>query len=165
MRVPDVKRTSNSALVIAAHGSRRNASNEEIAVLARAMEDAAMGRWQTVRPAFLEFVGPGVVETVDALVAEAFEVITIFPYFHALGKHAAADIPELVRQLSARHPGVTIRQAPHLGALPGLAEFILHGLDEYMVNILPMIEGQGVEVSGSPTLREKPPKVNISTGS
>lgn len=59
-----------------------------------------------VRCAYLELSTPDLPEAVQELVDQGALAVTIVPMFLGTGKHARADLPVLVDDLRARHPGV-----------------------------------------------------------
>jgi sirohydrochlorin ferrochelatase len=116
------------ALLIAAHGSRKPAANDEIATLAAAIAAIAAGRFDRVRCAFLQLTAPLIPEVIAELVADGADEIVIFPFFIAAGSHVKSDIPNLVAEARGHHPHVRFRVAPHLGACEGIARFILEAV-------------------------------------
>ena len=112
-----------TALLIISHGSRRAASNEEVAELTARVRDLAGG--MTVERAFLEITEPTVQQKIDELAAAGSTDIRIFPHFLAAGAHVANDIPREVDVAKEKYPNITFRLLPHLGALNELPELIL----------------------------------------
>jgi sirohydrochlorin ferrochelatase len=116
-----------NALIIAAHGSRNPAFNEEIVQLAGKIAGMAQP-FDRVAAAFLQFGSPSIEEQVGSLVEAGVRTIVLFPYFIAAGSHVRQDIPELLGILAAKHPGVQIQTVSHLGRLAGIEDFILRGI-------------------------------------
>lgn len=114
-----------TALVIAAHGSRRTPSNEEVARLAARLRDRAGGRFAAVAHGFLELASPTFEEAVEDCVARSATRIVVLPYFLAAGHHVVKDLPERVEAERRAHPAVAIDIAPYLGAAEGLADVLL----------------------------------------
>ena len=113
------------ALLIAAHGSRKAAANAEIAELAGAIAEIAGPHFERVESAFLQLAEPLIPEVLSRLVDAGADEIVVFPFFIAAGSHVRADIPAIVDAARKAHPQVKLRVAPHLGALDGIARFIL----------------------------------------
>ena len=112
-------------LLIIAHGSRRQASNDEVRTLGervRALRDPGIER---VEVAFLELADPGIPEGLATCVEHGAREIIVFPYFLAAGTHVANDIPEAIEVFSAQHPQIKVRLASHLGASSALPMTIL----------------------------------------
>ncbi|OYY93212.1 MAG: cobalamin biosynthesis protein CbiX [Hydrogenophilales bacterium 28-61-23] len=116
---------SERHLLIVAHGSRRQASNDEVRELGervRAMRDPAIHR---VDVAFLELAEPSIPDGLARCAAQGAREIIVFPYFLAAGTHVATDIPEALATFSEIHPDIQVRLASHLGASASLAKTIL----------------------------------------
>ena len=104
------------SLLLIAHGSRRETSNDEVRLLAqRLREDGGFG-FDDVRAAFLEIAEPSIPDALAACVADGAREIAVFPYFLAAGRHVATDIPELVEPFSRAHPQIRVSVTAHLGA-------------------------------------------------
>jgi sirohydrochlorin ferrochelatase len=120
---------SERHLLIVAHGSRRQASNDEVRALGdsvRALCDPAIER---VEVAFLELAEPSIPDGLARCVAGGASEIVVFPYFLAAGTHVANDIPEAMATFCAHYPGIRVRLASHLGASPALASIVLDAAD------------------------------------
>ena len=113
------------ALLIAAHGSRKPAANAEITALAAAIAEIAAGRFERVESAFLQLSEPLISEVIERLVMDGADEIVVFPFFIAAGSHVRTDIPTIVDEARKAYAGVRFRVVPHLGALDGIAGFIL----------------------------------------
>jgi sirohydrochlorin ferrochelatase len=112
-------------LLIVAHGSRRQTSNDEVRALGdrvRGLRDPNIDR---VEVAFLELAEPTIPEGLARCVADGAREIIVFPYFLAAGTHVAADIPEALDAFRERHPDIKLRLASHLGASSALPMTIL----------------------------------------
>ncbi|MDH3981661.1 MAG: CbiX/SirB N-terminal domain-containing protein [Kiritimatiellaceae bacterium] len=114
------------ALIVTAHGSRRNESNEEVRRLAVRLHDKAGPAFDIVSCAFLEIAEPEIKSTISDLVAQGVKKIRIFPYFLAAGTHVVTDIPNLIAEAEKAHPEVDFKILPHLGSLQGMSTLILN---------------------------------------
>jgi len=112
------------ALVLLAHGSRRDASNEEVRGLATAVAARMDGRYDRVTCAFLELVEPSIGEAIDREVAFGCDEVVCLPYFLSAGRHVSEDIPGLIEAARQRHPSARIRLERYLGAQNRLAQLI-----------------------------------------
>ncbi len=111
------------SLLLVAHGSRREASNQEVRDLTDRLFQAAGERFDLVVPAFLELAEPDVQSGVDGCVAAGATSVTAVPYFLSAGRHVAEDIPEELEKARCRHSGVAILQCDYLGShnsIPGI---------------------------------------------
>lgn len=120
-----------NALLIIAHGSRRNASNEEVRTLVKQVREHAGGRFSRVEPAFLELAEPDIPGAIARCYGAGVRDIVCVPYLLSAGAHVAQDIPAALDEACARHPGLQIGLRPHIGSLPGMVDLLLSatGLD------------------------------------
>ena len=112
-------------LLIVAHGSRRQASNDEVRALGERVRGLDSPGIDDVRVAFLELAEPSIPEGLASCVDAGAQEIVVFPYFLAAGTHVAADIPEQIEAFCASHPQVRVTLTPHLGASATLPQAIL----------------------------------------
>jgi len=118
-------------LLIAAHGSRKQPSNEEILELTRQIEQLAVGVFDRVSCGFVQFASPTVEDQIEELIRSGVDTIVLFPYFLGSGSHVSNDIPRLVQKTEKRHPGIRIRVTPHLGKLDGLRQLIFEKVKKF----------------------------------
>lgn len=111
------------AVVLVDHGSRvaeANAVLDEVAaMLRRRVPD------RIVEIAHMELAPPTLAEAIARCVAAGAGEIVVHPYFLAPGAHASRDIPAQAAAAAVRHPDVTIRVSPPLGAHEGIVDAIL----------------------------------------
>ena len=115
---------SMKALLIVAHGSRREASNEEVRRLAALIDDET-DEYDIVDCAFLELAQPDIVTGGECLIRQGATEIVAMPYFLVAGRHVVTDVPEEIERLREKHPDIPIRISPYLGAHDAMAELIL----------------------------------------
>lgn len=113
------------ALLIVAHGSRREASNEEVRELTRAVAARAAGRFERVSCAFLELADPNIPDELRALIKDGASDITVMPYFLSAGRHVAEDIPGEIDLVRGEYPDANIRLAPYLGLAAGVPDLLV----------------------------------------
>jgi len=104
-----------NALLLIAHGSRREASNEEVRELAKRLEGIAEKRFDRVVPAFLELAEPDIPTGIDLCEEFGAADITVVPYFLSAGRHVAEDIPKALEEAANRHPNLRIHLSAHIG--------------------------------------------------
>lgn len=121
----DLQGSEARALVLAAHGSRREASNEEVRVLTERIRARATARYGAVELGFIELAKPSLGEAIDRVVAQGAREVVVVPYFLAAGRHVSEDVPEVVGERQRAHPGVRLTITRHLGATDALAELLL----------------------------------------
>jgi sirohydrochlorin ferrochelatase len=113
-------------LVVIAHGSRRAASNEEVAELAKAIARQPGQPFDRVSAAFLELAEPSIPDGIVACAESGCSEVVVMPYFLSAGRHVAEDIPALIAEARARLPAeVRITVRPHLGSAAAMAGFVL----------------------------------------
>jgi sirohydrochlorin cobaltochelatase len=93
------------AIILFGHGSRDplwRLPMETVAARLRAMQPGT-----PVRCAYLELEAPDLAAAGDELVDGGADHVTVVPMFLGTGRHAREDLPKLVEELRARHPGVS----------------------------------------------------------
>ncbi len=118
-----------NALLIVAHGSRREASNEEVRELTRLVAARAAGRYDRVSCAFLELSEPNIPDELRQLIQAGAGEITVMPYFLSAGRHVAEDIPGEIDLVRGEFPDVSIRIAAYLGLAAGVPDLLLQQAD------------------------------------
>ncbi|MFD2231313.1 sirohydrochlorin chelatase [Alkalimarinus sediminis] len=113
------------SLVIVAHGSRRQASNEEVKVLAAKVEQHLPSGFSGVKVAFLELASPSIEATIDACYEEGASEVVVLPYFLSEGTHVAKDVPSEVGKAMDKWPDKKIDIVPHIGSLDSMIDLIL----------------------------------------
>ena len=109
--------------IVFAHGSSIESANDS--VRDAAAEFARRGGWDTVEAAFLEGGRPDLRGAVDKLVALGVTRVIVVPYFLTLGLHLQRDLPKLVKQVRAAHPGLWTEVTAPLDGHPALVEALL----------------------------------------
>jgi sirohydrochlorin cobaltochelatase len=104
---------SQHGIILFGHGARDPRWAEPFERLAsklRALRDD-----RPVSLAFLELMSPDLPSAVAAQVAQGCDAITVVPVFFGQGGHVRRDLPEIVEQCRATHPGVAISCATAVG--------------------------------------------------
>ncbi len=112
-------------LLIVAHGSRREESNDEVRALARRIDALDNGVFDSTRAAFLELAEPSIPEGIQACIDAGAREILVLPYFLSAGRHVSQDIPAAVAVKQRQHPDIPIRLTPWLGSAAGIAGLVL----------------------------------------
>ncbi len=113
------------ALLIVAHGSRREASNEEVRALGEAVAALPDNAYDRVACAFLELAEPSIPDGLLQFIEAGATEITVAPYFLSAGRHVSEDIPAEVDKVRMKHPRVRIELAPYLGASDAMPALLL----------------------------------------
>ena len=93
-----------TAIVLFAHGSRDPAWQRPMLAVAQRIRDRTPQMW--VACAYLELTEPSLPQAVAQAVAKGHRQIRVLPMFLGVGKHVREDLPVLMAQLKADHPGV-----------------------------------------------------------
>ncbi len=113
------------SLLLVAHGSRREASNEEVRQLTSQLGTQAGDRYQSVSCAFLELAEPSIPDGIEACIQAGAEEVIVLPYFLSAGRHVQEDIPREVAGKQQQYPQIPIRLAPYLGSADGISDLLL----------------------------------------
>ncbi len=113
------------ALLLIAHGSRREASNDEVKALAATLAAKSNSTFDIVECAFLELAKPSIPDGVSICVRQGATSITVLPYFLSAGRHVAVDIPTELEKSQQQHPDVQIKMAPYLGAANEISDILI----------------------------------------
>lgn len=113
--------------ILFAHGSRDPLWRLPIeAVAARMREQLAISDQVDGAPpvacAYLELMEPTLSACVEDLAAQGVRTFTIVPMFLGQGRHAREDLPLLVAQLQAHHPGLHFALRPAVGEDPEIVD-------------------------------------------
>ena len=111
--------TSQLGVIVVDHGSRRAESNDALLLVVDLFRGSTA--YQIVEPAHMELAEPSIETAFDRAVSRGAAVVVVHPYFLSPGRHWADDIPRLVQQAAARHPGVRYLVTAPLGIHPLMA--------------------------------------------
>ena len=92
------------ALLVVAHGSRRQASNDEIRQVTKKIAQKAGDSFGDVRCAFLELAEPSIPDGIGECVNAGADEVIVLPYFLSAGRHVAEDIPAEIEKKQAEWP-------------------------------------------------------------
>lgn len=109
------------AIVLVDHGSRSEAANRVVEEVAAQLR-AAYG--VHVEVAHMELVGPSVADAVAACAAAGATALVAVPYFLGPGRHVSEDLPRLVRDALAAHPGLRVEIAAPFGPDPRIVALV-----------------------------------------
>ena len=112
-------------LLVIAHGSRREKSNDEVRQLVEQIASHKQSGFDQAVAAFLELAKPSIPDGLEICIQQRATEVVVFPYFLAAGRHVVEDIPAEVKPIKDKYPEVKISIAPHLGFSPELPRIIL----------------------------------------
>lgn len=112
------------ALVLVAHGSRRNASNDEVRALSKELSESLEGAFDFVNAGFLELAEPSIPDAILDSIKEGAQDVVVLPYFLSAGRHVVEDVPAEVDKVREVRPDVNIDIRNHVGGMPGLVSLL-----------------------------------------
>lgn len=114
----------SKALIIVAHGSRKDSSNNEVMELGEKVKSLLGDHYTYVMTAFLEFATPTLEESILSCVEKGVHEVVILPYFLASGNHVTRDIPEVVEKIQASYPDIKMILKEHIGSASGMVTLL-----------------------------------------
>ena len=123
-----MNRAVKRGLLLFAHGARDPRWAEPFEAVTERVRslDAAV----VVQLAFLEFMTPSLLDAGTALAAEGCERVDVVPLFLGAGGHVRKDLPALLGELAAAHPGVLWQLQTAIGARASVIEAMAHAAVE-----------------------------------
>ncbi|WP_419763751.1 MAG: sirohydrochlorin chelatase [Arcobacter sp.] len=112
------------ALVLIAHGSKKEKSNQEFRDLIDEIRELNSKKYEKIESSFLEFVEPSIEEIVKKLATQNIKSITFYPFFLNSGKHVSIDIPNIVVNLKNTYPDIDFKLLQHFGLSKKIASII-----------------------------------------
>lgn len=107
-----------TGIILFAHGSRdplwRLPIEAVASVIVQRQQDVQ------VRCAYLELCEPELSQAASDLIAAGASKIRVMPLFLGVGKHAREDLPLLIAEVRASHPGVVVELLATVGENPAL---------------------------------------------
>lgn len=116
------------ALLLIAHGSHNQISNDEIFQLAESLKYLELD-FDLVNCAFLELVQPDIASRISYLADEGATEITVLPYFLAQGNHIVRDIPEIISKSRKQFPDTPINTLPHIGKATNMLNLLVEHIN------------------------------------
>jgi sirohydrochlorin cobaltochelatase len=112
----------SSALLVMVHGTPRPESNAEMFKVVE--EVKSRGTYPIVRVGFMECNEPSIPEAIEKCIADGAASIIAVPYFLHTGTHVADDLPTLLEEAHAKHPGVVFTMGRYIGPSPRITEIL-----------------------------------------
>lgn len=117
-----------TALIVLAHGSKRNETKETLADIVHLIKEQA--NYDVVEEAFLQFNEPTLQDAVDKLAAQAVTRVVVAPYFLFKGVHNTEDIPNELALMKEKYSHMEFRFAEPLGVDERLAQILIERAQE-----------------------------------
>jgi len=121
------------ALVIVAHGSRREASNEEVRLLSKQVHQRLKCDFELLNAGFLELAEPSIPESIIRCIKQGATDISILPYFLSAGRHVQEDVPNEIKKVQEIYPEVAIKTLSYIGGLPKLIDLMCDYVESEIV--------------------------------
>ena len=113
------------ALLLVAHGSRRQQSNDEVVQLAERLKNNCSDQYNIIHAGFLELADTLIPDGIKKCADDGASSIIVLPYFLNSGRHVVEDIPEIVEQTRPDYPDIDIKVAQHLGASEMMMDLLI----------------------------------------
>lgn len=104
------------SILLVAHGSRREASNEEVRELTARLREKRNHDNEIFECAFLELAEPSIPDGIQLCIDKGASEVVVLPYFLSAGRHVVEDIPNEVKLKQDEHPAVSITISDYLGS-------------------------------------------------
>jgi sirohydrochlorin ferrochelatase len=111
-------------ILIIDHGSMKEEANRMLECVGELVQRMA-GENVIVRIAHMELAAPTIADGFEACIAAGATEIVAFPYMLSPGKHSTRDIPRMVAEISASHPGIPVQVTKAFGVSEQLAAVVL----------------------------------------
>ena len=116
----------STAVLLIAHGSRRQEANDDLARLAEMIR--SKGLYPIVEIAYLDIAEPTIGSAAAACVASGARRVKMLPYFLSAGAHVVDDLERHRCDLSAQYPQTVFELCPPLGLHPLMIDIVLDRL-------------------------------------
>jgi len=116
------------ALVIIAHGSKKDSSNNEFLSMVNRIKQKDENSYDFIEAAFLELASPSIKITIKYLLKKAIKEIYLYPYFLNSGKHVLIDIPQIVDNLRKENEDIKFELFPYFGSSLYIDTIILNDI-------------------------------------
>ncbi len=121
------------ALLLIDHGSRRAAANRLIGEVA-ALVKQRLGPKSIVESAHMEIAEPTIAEAFALCVEQGATNVVVHPFMLAPGRHVTEDLPRLVAEAAAAHPGVRFSMAAPLGSHAGVIDAVIERCESALLD-------------------------------
>ncbi|WP_299461798.1 sirohydrochlorin chelatase, partial [uncultured Gimesia sp.] len=116
------------AVLLIAHGSRRDAANQDLVKLAEMLRERR--QFPIIEIAYLELAEPTIPAAAARCVAAGADEVLMLPYFLSAGVHVQNDLEQYRGDFTTAYPETKFRLCSHLGLHPLMLEIVLDRLNE-----------------------------------
>lgn len=117
-----------AAILLIAHGSRRQAANDDLHQAARMLQQRCPD--EIVECAYLELAEPTIPQGMAACVDRGATQVRMLPYFLSAGAHVSDDLADYCRRFAETYPGVEVRLCPPIGLHEKLIDILVQRSQE-----------------------------------
>ncbi len=114
-----------NTLIILAHGSRRQESNQEIVTLVDKVKSISKNEYDIIEHAYLEIAKPDLPQCIDQLIKNGAKNVTVFPYFLNSGNHVKRDIPAIIEKAVSKYPYCKFYISAFMGMHEDIPQLVL----------------------------------------
>lgn len=116
------------AVLLIAHGSRRDVANQDLVKLAEMLRERE--QFPIIEIAYLELAEPTIPDGAASCVAAGADEVLMLPYFLSAGVHVQNDLEQYRGEFTTSYPETRFRLCAHLGLHPLMLEIVLDRLKE-----------------------------------
>ena len=117
------------AILLIDHGSVQEAANRMLDAVGDLVR-AEVGPRVHVEVAHMELAEPTIEQGFASCVAAGASLVIAHPYMLSSGRHATQDIPRMVAEAAADHPGVRFAVTEPLGLHASIARVVAERVEE-----------------------------------
>jgi sirohydrochlorin ferrochelatase len=117
-----------TAVLLIAHGSRRDEANQDLFDLAGRLAKAGVA--PIVEASFLEIAEPSITAAGARCIARGARRVLMIPFFLSMGVHLTRDLRQARDALAGAHRGATFHLAPPLGPHALLDQLVIERIHE-----------------------------------
>lgn len=123
---------NNTGIIFIAHGSKKEASNEEFINMTKELS-LKLPSFSYICAAFLELASPSIEEVTKEFIEKGVEKIVFYPFFLNSGKHVQIDIPTIVKDLQSFYSNIEFDLLPHFGTSEKIQGLIVNDINEHLL--------------------------------
>lgn len=110
-------------VLVLGHGSKAREADEILARITGMVKEK--GSYEVIGMASLQFSSPSLEEGIADMAEKGVQHVIIVPMFIFEGNHVKEDIPEAIKNIEARYPGMKMSLARHMGADSRIADILV----------------------------------------
>lgn len=120
--------TTDSAILLIAHGSRRDTANDDLRQLAAMLSQRCPG--EIIECAYLELAEPTIPQGMQACIERGAKRVRMLPYFLSAGTHVSNDLTRFGREFAQACPGVDVQICPPIGLHDKMLDILVERLQQ-----------------------------------